>query len=516
MVVIITIKDLSVKTLKGRVLIDNFSLVLNDDDKIAIIGEEGNGKSTLLKIINQDKSLNEYVTYDGEIAINEDVIGYLPQRIDVNWLEKHLSDYFIKQEPDDKTSDYDTLKWSRMLEIAAKFRLDKRLIKEDHCLKTLSGGELIKIQLIKIMIDEPDVLLLDEPTNDLDIKALYFLEQFMLTQKIPIIFVSHDEMLLKKVANGIIHIEQLKKKQEAKCSFLPISYQEYLDYRNQKLIKDTMIARKEKAEYDIKKDKWQRLYQSVDYNLNAVSRQDPHQAKMLKRKMTAVKAQKRKLDAIDLPKIPDPEEAINLFFPSVNLPKQKIILDLNVPTLTINDRVLANDINLFIRGNSKVMIIGDNGVGKTTLLNLIYQKLIQNNIRVGYMRQNYIDEKDEDLSCLQYLGVDKNKQEATLVRKYLGNLKFTFDETEQAVRDLSGGQRAKLILLDLVYHAYPVILMDEPTRNLSPLTNPVIQKMIKQYQGCVIAISHDRSFIDAIADKVYELRSDGLVEVNAD
>ena len=494
-------------------MLEDLSLVLNRKDKIAIIGEEGNGKSTLLKILINDPSLVDYISYSGKIDTFDHIIGYLPQSLDKAWLDQHVIEFLLKDSIDSEIllETYDNL--AHLNQLASRLSLKLDILEEDRFLSTLSGGELIKLQLVKILAKDPDILLLDEPTNDLDLKTLKWLESFITDCELPILFVSHDETLLSNVANGILHIEQLMKKTRSQYTFERLNYQEYLLKRTDILKRDTMIARKEKQEYDIKYDKWRRLYQSVDHSINTVSRQDPHQAKMLKRKMNTVKAAKRRLDDIELKKVPDPEEAINLFFPPVSLAKNKVVLDLSLANLMINDKQLSSNIKLFIKGNKHIVIVGDNGVGKSTLLKIIYDKLQLRNINVAYMAQDYTEIMNEELTPLAYLDVIGNKEESEKLRSFLGNLKFTVNEMDQKIAGLSGGQKAKLALLKMVYLAPEVLLLDEPSRNLSPLSNPIIRQLLIGYQGCIIAVSHDRMFIKEVADEVYELSSEGLIRL---
>lgn len=501
---------MSIKNHEGRFLLKDFSFALNQGDKIALIGEEGNGKSTLLKLIYNNELVETYVTYFGSISRNEQIIGYLPQYLDDRWLDIGTMDFLFKEQPASviKSEQYNDL--FGYYRLATQLKLNQTIIDNNQSMKTLSGGERIKVQLLKILYTEPDILLLDEPTNDLDLNALEWLEDFLINNDKPLLFISHDEILLSNVANGIIHMEQLKKKSEAVHTIVRIGYQEYIKRRSAMIMRDTMIANKDKEERDLQMEKWRRIYQSVDHKQATVTRQDPHKAKMLKRKMHTVKAIKHRLDKQEISHAPDPEEAINIFFGDIELPTNRLILDFYLPELQVAKRVLSSNIRLTLKGPKHVLIIGDNGTGKTTLLKKIYEQLIDTNLRVGYMAQDYEEIMDVNITPLEYITNDKDKNELTKIRQYLGSLKFTVNEVENKIKNLSGGQKAKLALLKLVYQRPQVLLLDEPTRNLSPLSNPAIRKMLSDYQGCLIAISHDRMFIRELADEVYELKKDGL------
>ncbi|MDD4642344.1 MAG: ATP-binding cassette domain-containing protein [Erysipelotrichaceae bacterium] len=491
-------------------MIKDLSFVLNKHDKIAIIGEEGNGKSTILKVLINDPSLVDYVSFSGQINTNDELIGYLPQHLDDEWLEITASDFLLKQKIDEKIEINDYNKLADMIIIAAKLDLDLNMITDGRSLKVLSGGELIKLQLIKILHQKPDILLLDEPTNDLDLDTLIWLQKFIKESECPILFVSHDETLLTNVTNGILHIEQLNKKTVAQYHFEHLDYASYINKRREVLTKMTMLAKKEQAEHKIKMEKWHRIFARVDNDINSVSRQDPHKAKMLKRKMHAIKASKKRLDNTELRKIPDPEEAIDLYFPKIDLANKKIILDLNIDNLMIDNRILASGINLSVRGSEHVVIVGNNGVGKTTLIKEITNDLDQRSINYGYMPQDYRLAMNDEQSILSYFEVVGDKDQTSTIRSYLGSLKFTPMEVEGKIKELSGGQKTKLALLKLVYQAPSVLILDEPTRNLSPLSNPIIRKLLHDYQGCIIAVSHDRKFIQEVANTIYELTNKGL------
>ncbi|MPM49814.1 hypothetical protein SDC9_96545 [bioreactor metagenome] len=231
---------------------------------------------------------------------------------------------------------------------------------------------------------------------------------------------------------------------------------------------------------------------------------------MLKRKMHAIKSMKRRIDKLEVNHAPDPEEAINIYFAAVDLPEDRLVLNLDLPQLAINGQLLSQQLRLIVRGPRHIVIVGDNGTGKTTLLKTIYTQLQDSSLSIAYMAQDYEEIMDAALNPLEYLEVVGQRAEEIKLRQFLGNLKFTVTEMEQPIANLSGGQKAKLALLKLVYQNPQVLLLDEPSRNLSPLSNPVIRQMLSDYQGCIIAISHDRMFIRQLADEVYELTANGL------
>ena len=194
--------NLTIYTHKGRKLLDSFSFVLNEHDKVALIGEEGNGKSSLLKIM-AGIDVSSYLTYTGKVY-TDSLVSYLPQQINDEDLEKDIMSYLGEE------IDYSNL-YDLIDELSIGFDV------YDHKpIKNYSGGERVKIALLKALINEPDILLMDEPSNDLDLKSLIWLEEFIKNSDMGIIFISHDETLLKNCAEGILHLEQLKRKSESR------------------------------------------------------------------------------------------------------------------------------------------------------------------------------------------------------------------------------------------------------------------------------------------------------------
>ena len=493
------IDKLTITTHKGRVLLKDFSFVLNDNDKIALIGEEGNGKSTILKII-AGIDVSNYVSYTGNIY-SDGKIGYLSQQIENEDLNQDVLSYI------DNDIDY-----NHLYSLAISIGINKSLF-DNRILSTLSGGEKVKIALLKVLYHHPDILLLDEPTNDLDIKTLLWLEEFINNSDLPIIFISHDETLLENCATGILHLEQLKRKTECHMTYSGTNYQEYKKYRSDLIDRTNMIAKKEKAEFNKQLDKWRKIYQKVDHAQKTVSRQDPHSGKLLKKKMHAVKSLQRNLDIKkeNLTKKYEPEEAIDIFFEDVDINPNKVILDLNLDELKIDNHLLSKDIHLKVLGNDKICIIGDNGVGKTTLMKIIINELKnKSEIKVGYMPQNYYEVMDYDITPVDYLWDGYSIKDKAKVQSYLGALKFTTEEMTHNISELSQGQKCKILLIKMILDKCDVLLLDEPSRNLSPLSNPKVREILNEYKGCIISISHDRKYIDEVVDKVYELNKDGL------
>lgn len=503
------IKELTITYKKDlRNLISGLSFVLNPGDKAAIIGEEGNGKSTLMKLLYDERLVENYAEYSGEILRNNSVLGYLQQELEQP--EKEMSIYeFMTQE-----AGFYEMEGKELAGMANRVGLPPDLLYSFQKVDTLSGGEKVKLQIIRLLCKRPDTLLLDEPSNDIDLETLEWLEQFILQWEGAILFISHDETLLERTANRILHLELLKKKKEAKHTICNTGYEEYVSSRQQQLTKQEQLAKNERNEYRAQQERLRRIEQKVAHQQNTISRQDPHGAALLKKKMRAVRSMAHRFEkeAAEMTEIPDIEEAIFLkFHGSERIPNGKNILQLTQKELRAGDELLAENIELWVKGREKICLIGKNGVGKTTLLKIIAEKLLErDDIHAAYMPQDYRDRMDFDRTPSAFLSQTGDKEELTKIHTFLGSLKFTAEEMNRPIQELSGGQKAKLFLLHLSMRGANVLILDEPTRNLSPLSNPVIRQLLKDFDGAIISVSHDRKYIAEVCDTVYELTKDGL------
>ncbi len=492
-------RDLTI-SVDGRYLIKKLTFTLNKGDKLAIIGEEGNGKSTLLKSI---LGICKYAKVEGTIDSKRNRIGYLEQSMDEDIQDKKVYDFLFE----DDCGYYNKI--NHLYKCLTLISLDDSIL--ERIIHTLSGGEKVKIGILKLLLDEYDILFLDEPTNDLDIDTLNWLETFINTSDKPILYVSHDETLLSNTANMILHLEQIKNKTECRHTLLRVDYDTYVEQRLCFIEKQTRIAKSEKREFKKSQEKLQQVMQKVEYQQNTISRSDPHGARMLKKKMHSLKSQEKKLDCADLTQMPDIEERIHFFFEDVEIPKNKSILKLDFPELKVQNKVLAKNIKLDIIGNVHLCIIGRNGVGKSTLIKRIYQELsTRDDIHVGYMPQNYDDILNQYENVLDFMVPGKDKEDITKTRMYLGNMNFTKEEMIGKIKNLSNGTKAKLFLMKLVIDQCNVLVLDEPTRNVSPLSNPVIRRVLKEFNGTIISVSHDRKYIEEVIDYLYVLTENGL------
>jgi len=379
---------------------------------------------------------------------------------------------------------------------------------DDMQIKFLSGGEKVKLQLVKLSLYDYDAYFLDEPTNDLDIETLEILENFMLSTAKPILFISHDETLLENVANRILHIEQLIKKTKPKFTLEKSSYADYVDSRNRSIEHQTQMAYSQRREKEKKEEVLRQIKQKVE-NALVAAKKDPSSGRIIAKKMANIKAQERRNENEEMIEIPDVEEGIKLVVDkTITLPAQKRVLDFKLDELKAGNTHLANNIKLEVFGPERIAIVGKNGCGKSTLIKKLYKALQEvPGIKVGYFSQNYAECLDYNSPVMEEL---QSSSREFNPRTLLGSLKFTREEMLHSVADLSEGQKAKVLLMKMIIEGNNVLVMDEPTRNLSPLSNPVIRRMLNEYRGAIITISHDRKFISEVCDKVYTLDRNGL------
>lgn len=487
-----------------RCLINNLSFVLREHDRAAIIGEEGNGKSTLLQLICNPSLIESYCEFSGEILRPEN-IGYLEQELPMEKSGLTAYEYFCSI-----PGFYDRTPGELRL-AAQRLGLAHDIYYSSQTLGTFSGGENVKLRLLALAVQQPDILLLDEPSNDLDIPTLQWLERFIKESDVPVLYISHDETLLENTANVIIHLEQVHRKTIPVCTVTRCGYREYIQHREASRAHQTQVARKEKQEYEKQQEKFRRIQSRVEHEQNAISRQDPHGGRLLKKKMAAVKSMERRFEREhnEMTQLPETEDEIFVrFSPYISSSRGKTILDMHLDTLSNGGEILTRDIHLHINGGEKVCIVGQNGVGKTTLLRLIAGQLLERkDLKAAYMPQNYTEAMDMSLTPVEFLSRTGDKDELTAIRTYLGSMRYTAAETEHAISSLSGGQKAKLFFIAMNLDRCDVLILDEPTRNFSPLSGPVIRNALKEYGGTIISVSHDRKYISEVCDRVLQLES---------
>jgi ATPase subunit of ABC transporter with duplicated ATPase domains len=507
------VKSLSIIHRKDlRAIIRDFNLVLNRGDKAVLIGEEGNGKSTLLKWIYDPGLIDDYADAEGTRTTQGELLGYLPQELPDPDKRKTVFEYYSGI-PAFQAADP-----SELRKTADELGFSDSLFYADQEMQSLSGGERVKIQMAGILLSHPDILLLDEPSNDIDIETLQWLEKLINRFSGSVLYISPDETLIERTANRVILIEQLRRKSVPRVTVANLPFRTFMDERQRAFDKQEKEAYSERREEKKAMERFRKIEQTVESDLRSISRQDPHGGRLLKKKMKAVKSLEKRYEREhdEMTEVPEVESPITIRLSHQKaMPAGKTVIEYILPVLQSPDgRILAKNIELKAKGPEKICIIGDNGVGKTTLVRKIAEELLlRQDLSTCYMPQNYEETLPFDLTPVEYLAPSGRKDEMTTVRTYLGSMKYTKDEMFHPIRELSGGQKAKLLLLKISLSETNVLILDEPTRNFSPLSGPEVRRILKQFPGTIISVSHDRKYIAEVCDKTYRLTSQGLVGV---
>lgn len=481
-------------------LVRDLDLVLNPGEKLAIIGEEGTGKSSLIKAIVAPQLLSSYAQLSGKITNHFHQFGYLPQALENEELQLTVMDFLYRD------LDYGLFDFNLFYKYADQFGLDLEKFEANvQTMTSLSGGEKLKVQLLKILANDPDLLILDEPSSDLDLETLQWLEHFIQQSDKAILFISHDESLLSLAATAILHLELLKKRTEPRATFYRGNYDQYRQERKEGFEHQLRVAKKEREEHAKKMERHHRIHQSVEHVLRHTH--DSTAGRLLAKKMKNVLSQEKRLkkEAENLTEMPQDMDAIQLFFSEIRpLPASKILLSWEHKALPT-----GQTISLQIRGQDKLVITGKNGIGKTRLLKLIMKDLLARpDLSVGYIPQHYEEEFENQDTPLSFLASVADEEKA---RTLLASLKFTRQEVIHALHDLSGGQKAKLFLARMVLAGNDVLVLDEPTRHFSPTSQPLIRQLLIDYPGAIISVSHDRRFIEEVTAINYQLVEESLL-----
>ncbi|MBF0777831.1 ATP-binding cassette domain-containing protein [Streptococcus cuniculi] len=489
-------------------LITDLSLVINKGDKVALIGEEGNGKSSLLKWMMREESVSSYIQFKGQIKRDFVQYSYIPQHLPPELGELSLHDYFFGL--DESNLDYAVL-----YRYAKELQFDSERFADSQLLMNLSGGEKLKVQLMKELAQKTDILFLDEPSNDLDLATLHWLETFIRQTSQTVVFVSHDETFLSQTATKIVHLERIKKRQVARTTVQALGYTTYAQKREEGFERQLQQVRNERLAHQKKLERHHRIHQSVEHTVRTTH--DATAGRLIAKKMKAVLSQEKryKKEVENLTEMPSQEDSIRLYFKGIEpLPAHKPVIDLVDFTLQVGKKTLVSNLNFRFLAQEKIGIIGKNGVGKSSLLKQIHALLEETaTYPIGYMPQSYRDLLDVTASPLQFLTSSPDKKEEERVLTHLASLQFTREEARHSISSLSGGQRAKLLLLKMVLEACPVLLLDEPTRNFSPTSQPQVRKLFANFPGAILTISHDRSFLREVCDRIYQLDETGLQEI---
>lgn len=519
----ISIDDVTV-AYGGFVLLDKINFHISETDKIGLVGKNGAGKSTILKLICNIQSPTS-----GRIDKPNDIsIGYLPQIMEhhrgrtvmeeamtafeqTTGLEKEIEE--VTQELTERT-DYESDEYAQLIErlsllndrlsvshneppeVQARRTLLGLGFRDDELgrlTETFSQGWNMRIELAKILLRQPQVLLLDEPTNHLDIESIEWLEDYLKARRGSLLLVSHDRKFLDNVTNRTVevmlgHIHDYK-----------VPYTRYLELRAERIQQQT-------AAYENQ----QRMIQKTEEFIQAF-RYKPTKSNQVQSRIKALdKLERLEIDETDnvrlTVKFPPAPRAGDVVFKGTDL-------EVGYP-----QKVVFRDANVEIKRGEKVALIGRNGEGKTTLMRVIAGELepfsgeakLGHNVMLGYYAQNQediLDKNETVFSTLDRIAVGDIR---TKLRDLLGQFLFRGEDIDKKVGVLSGGERARLGMAKLMLQNYNLLALDEPTNHMDIKSKDILKQALKAYDGTLIVVSHDRDFLDGLVDKMYEFR-DGRV-----
>lgn len=524
----LNVHNLSV-SFQGEYLFEEVAFMLNGGDRVGLIGKNGAGKSTMLKLLAR-----EIKPDSGIIATDKEVrIGFLKQDIDfvkgrtileeayqafeeIKRLEMLLDDIHHQLET---RTDYESEAYHDLLNNLSDYTHHYELIggyqyqgdtekvllglgfKRDDFNKltdTFSGGWRMRIELAKLLLQNNDILLLDEPTNHLDIESIIWLEQFLTTYAGAVVIVSHDKMFLDNVTNRTIEISV------GKIYDYPKPYSKFLELRQE--IREQQLASQKNQEKKIQQT--EKLIEKF-------------RAKASKASMA--QSLIKKLDKIERIEVDEEDNAVmNVRFP-VSVTPGKVVLEIDRVSKSYGEKQVLQEVSLLVERGSKIAFVGQNGQGKTTLAKMIvgeipYEGTIKlgHNVQLGYFAQNQADYLDGEITVLDTMYNAANDTNRIKVRDILGSFLFRGDEVDKKVKVLSGGERNRLALAKMLLSDFNVLVMDEPTNHLDIKSKNVLKKALQQFEGTLIIVSHDRDFLQGLTDKVYEFKDRHLKEYLGD
>lgn len=488
------------------ILFEDVSFSLNDNDRLALIGPNGNGKSTLIKII-----LNEVDKASGEVVLAKGTtIGYLSQDVITN-LDNNLYDEvesvfssLIEQEKKLKEMEDEISLNPNNVELIEEYGIKQNdflekggynyhylinmmlskfgFYKEDltRTISSFSGGERTKIAFVKLLLIKPNLLILDEPTNHLDISTIEWLEQYLKGYEGALLFISHDRYFIDALANKIVELENKT------SSFYKGNYTYYVEEK--KLRYEQLISK-----YNNQQKEIARLKRFIEFY------------KPKPRFVARAKDREKKLEHMKIIDKPVTENNFLKLSFQGNVYEGKEII--SVKDLTIGyDKPLIKNLNFSLYGKDRIAIMGSNGCGKTTLLDaLINHKHILNgeikyvrNVNVGYIKQHQID-LNPDRTIFEEMQFNFPSLGEKTIYNYLGRFNFDYEDSSKKIAILSGGEKTRIVLAKIMLENYDVLVLDEPTNHLDMVTRQALILALQAYQGSIIFVSHDRYFVDELA-----------------
>src|SRR3989339_222714 len=501
----------------GTVLFENISFVINDKDRIALMGKNGAGKSTLLKILAGERAPSRGVIS----APKDSLIAYLPQHLmtedgrtvfeEASQAFKHLHDIEAQiaeyNRQLETRTDYDSEEYYKLIEdlsaLSEKYYavdithfaedVEKVLLglgfkREELGRQTseLSGGWRMRIELAKILLRKPDVILLDEPTNHLDMDSIIWLEEFLINQAKAVVLISHDKSFVDNVTNRTVELTM------GRIYDYKVNYSHYLELRKER------------------REQQQRQYDDQQ-KMIAETKEFIERFKGTYSKTFQVQSRVKMLDKLELVEVDEIDSsALRLKFPpsprSGNFP---VIMD--QVGKTYDNKTIFSNASLTIDRGDKVAFVGRNGEGKSTLVKCIMREIehdgkltLGHNVQIGYFAQNQASLLDENLTVFQTIDDIAVGDIRSKIRDLLGAFMFGRDDVDKKVKVLSGGERTRLAMIKLLLEPVNLLILDEPTNHLDLRTKDILKSALQDYDGTMILVSHDRDFLDGLATKIYE------------
>ncbi|MDU8885713.1 ABC-F family ATP-binding cassette domain-containing protein [Yeosuana sp. MJ-SS3] len=524
----LNIHNLSI-SFQGEYLFEDITFKLVNGDRIGLIGKNGAGKSTMLKILAKELEPDS-----GQIAVDKELkIGFLKQDLDFEFGKTVLKESYeafveiklleekmkainieLAEREDYESDEYHQL----MIDIndiqhqyeiigGYNYKGDTEKVLQglgfvredfDKLTDTFSGGWRMRIELAKLLLQNNDVLLLDEPTNHLDIESIIWLEGFLKNYPGAVVIVSHDKMFLDNITNRTIEISL------GRIYDYPKPYSEYLILRNE--IREQQLASQKNQQKHIE-----------------------HTEKLIEKfrakasKATMAQSLIKKLDRIDRIEVDEDDNSVmTLNFP-ISVTPGKVVIEAENISKNYDEKQVLKHINLFVERDSKIAFVGQNGQGKSTLAKILVGEIkhqghlkLGHNVQIAYFAQNQAEYLDGSKTVLDTMTDAANETNRTKVRDILGAFLFRGDEVEKYVKVLSGGERNRLALAKLLLQPFNVLIMDEPTNHLDIKSKNVLKEALKKFQGTLILVSHDRDFLQGLCNKVYEFKDHKIKEYLGD
>ena len=509
----------------GTTLFKDISFIINENDRIALMGKNGAGKSTLLKILAGVREATR-----GKVSAPEGtIIAYLPQHLmvkddktvfeeaatafaEINNMEARINE--INKELETRT-DYESDEYMALIEevsaLSERFYsieevnydadIEKTLLglgfeRKDFTRKTsdFSGGWRMRIELAKMLLRKPDLILLDEPTNHLDIESIQWLEQWLVNQGKAVVVISHDKAFVDNITNRTIEVTM------GRIYDYKATYSHYLQLREER------------------RQQQQRQYEDQQ-KMIAETKEFIERFKGTYSKTHQVQSRVNMLEKLEIIEVDEIDtSSLRLKFPPSPRSGNYPVAAHNVGKVYGEHRVFSGA-NFTIERGEKVAFVGKNGEGKSTMVKCIMQEiehegelLLGHNVRVGYFAQDEAAGLDEELTVFQTIDEIAEGDIRTQIRNILGAFMFNKEDSEKKVKVLSGGERQRLAMIKLLLQPLNFLILDEPTNHLDIKTKDVLKQALQNFDGTLIVVSHDRDFLDGLVTKVYEFGGGKVTE----